>query len=369
MLEPCLRSTVPFVDEVIMTEGLIEGVDPQGLPEHGDISWLAEPSSWLPERIHISSHEASQMMTPWSSIAAACNWILHKAQALEIDWLLLIDADQELHSGERLRDWLAAIPDNYAAPFRRSEQNGIQAAAPWQLVNPRLIRRYVAGCYIVETIDGHTRSLVPPGEIPLWPAGQAPWTSHHPERRPPWRRGNRLGAVEALTDRQTVEGLQPFALCSILAPVSETATETTAGDAGLPAWYCPGCGTRYQAAGTCANGHPPLELLLDPEMDASGAGGTADAEPTDAAPQTAAEPEATPADLTAPDSPQETVAEPPPEPPVEPTVSTDDEPAVAAADTPTEPEPVAEPVAGVEPTRLEQIKNLLSQAGDLLAQL
>ena len=198
MLEPCLRSTAGHVDEVIIAEGLIEGVPDLGLGAHTDLGWLAEPSDYLPDRIHISSHAADAGLIPWPTFSASCTWILGKARQLDCEWLLFIDADQELHNGDRLHDWLPT-DDAIAAPIRRSEPTGLQMTCPWHLVHVPSIARYVSGCSVVETPTGDTIDLVPPGPLDPWPPG-SPWISHHPDRRPPWRRGLRLGQYETILE-------------------------------------------------------------------------------------------------------------------------------------------------------------------------
>ena len=138
---------------------------------------------------------------------------------------------------------------------------------------------------------------------------------------------------------------------------------------GPPAWYCPGCGERHFGAGTCANGHDPLTLILDPDVEApvdapapdTGSVGT-DPETTgandgaeaEAPPATEPEPEASP--------PPEAAQEPQAEAPTE-VVDPSPEPAAA------EPEPEAAVAESVEPSTLEKAKDHVRQAFDLLAQL
>ena len=213
VLEPCLRSVVPWVDEVIVAEGLIEGVPDLGLGSHTDLAWLADPSDFLPDRIHISSRGGGRDnvgQTPWPTLSAACTWILKKAQSLDCDWLLYIDADQELHNGPALRDWLG-FWGNMPAPIRRCEPSGAQMCVPWQLIPTGLFARYVAGCYLLETRDGRTVNLVPPGPRDPWPLS-APWISHHPERRPPWRRSQRLGSFETILEPPPLQTSDPSSI-------------------------------------------------------------------------------------------------------------------------------------------------------------
>lgn len=207
VLEPCLRSTAPWVDEIIIAEGLIEGVPDLGLGMHSDLAWLAEPSDFLPDHVHISSRagRSGTGYTPWPTLSKACTYLLDKARSLQIDWLLYVDADQELHNGEALRRHLEAWPGE-TYPLRRAEPDGRQMMVPWQAVRVEAFARYVSGCYIVERQDGSRVNLVPSTDTShhYW-LPSAPWLSHHPERRPPWRRHQRLGSLEAVLEPPPVD--------------------------------------------------------------------------------------------------------------------------------------------------------------------
>ena len=199
-LEACLRSVTPWVDRTIVAEGRIDGVPDLGLGDHSDLRWLADPSDFLPERIEISSHGAWPGQAPWPTLSAACTWILQTAARHGVDWLLYIDADQELHNGHHLKEVLGyATADTF--PIRRAEPTGIQMECPWQLIRVAAFTRYLAGCYIVETTGGKKRNLVPDSLDPHhFHHPGFPWISHHPERRPPWRRQQRLGEFETLLE-------------------------------------------------------------------------------------------------------------------------------------------------------------------------
>lgn len=218
MLEPCLRSTAPYVDEIIIAEGLIEGVPDLGLGLHSDLAWLAEPSDFLPDRIHIASRagRSGEGVTPWPTLSSACTYILNKARELDCDWLLYVDADQELHNGQQLRSWL-----NYGGPvypIRRVEPDGTQRRCPWQMIRVADFRRYLAGCYVLEDSEGRTLDLVPPDQgafgNEVFSSEFEPWISHHPERRPPWRRGQRLGAFETILEPPPVDRIRADVLAS-----------------------------------------------------------------------------------------------------------------------------------------------------------
>lgn len=165
-----------------------------------------------------------------------------------------------------------------------------------------------------------------------------------------------------------------------------------------PAWYCPGCGERYFGPGTCANNHPPLDLLKDPAVTAAdptaaetaandpvaaipdAAGETtgevalSEAEPTDATEETAVAPVEQAASPAAP--PSVTPAEAAPAEPNTETAPVDEaaappaveEAAPAAVEAPAPVEPVA-PTAAEQSSLVDQARKLVQQAADLLAQL
>jgi hypothetical protein len=254
-LEACLRSTAPYVDELIIADGLIQGVDPGGLPAFSDLSWLAE-ADYLPARVPISTKE-------WRSLSAACTWILHQAKALDCDWLLYVDGDQELHNGAELRSWIAGWSKSTtpAVPIFRAD-NGRRRPVPWQLVRVAAIERYLAGCFVVELTGGPgplgpgALSLVPLDGRELPDPQGAPWLSHHPERRPPERYPHRLGELETVLEPPPL-GTPSLQLAGVLA-YSPAMTEKQNKDAP---YYCDQCGTRYEAAGICSNNHPPAEVV------------------------------------------------------------------------------------------------------------
>lgn len=260
-LEACLRSTVPHVDEVILADGLIDGVPDLGLPWHSDLAWLADPSDFLPDHMAISSKSSLPGERPWPTLSAACNWLLGKARALDCDWLLIVDADQELHNGDALRAWLDSY-DGDALPITRQEKN-VRMLVPWQCIRVAAFTRYIAGTYILEHADGRTVNLVPDEGTAQHYLPSAPWISHHPERRPPWRRAQRLGQYETVLEPPPpAVALQARSLVLESPSMDEAAKPV----ASAPAYYCPGCGSRYFAPGVCANGHPSQEVLLDPDM-------------------------------------------------------------------------------------------------------
>jgi hypothetical protein len=189
MMEACLRSTAGIIDELIIADGLVQGIDPGGYPFLSDLSWLQD-ANYLPRSVPISAKE-------WRNLSSMCTWILHKAKQLDCDWLLYIDSDMELHNGDNLREWLAAYTGD-AFPITRVD-NGLRHACPWHLIRVSAFSRYVAGCFIVEHERFGECTLVPDGMPELAPES-APWISHHPERRPPGRHEIRFGYMETILE-------------------------------------------------------------------------------------------------------------------------------------------------------------------------
>lgn len=203
-LEACLRSTAGYVDHVLIADGLIDGVPSGGLPELSDLSWL-QGADWLPEsrgnrrESPLSDRDPWISAHRWPTLSAACSWLLDRARYARADWLLFIDGDQELHGAEYLHEWLASWEGD-AFPIQRVDGPGVPNVCPWQCVRVSAFRRYVSGCYVLERTNGELANLVPQTSerLPLYE--RRPWISHHPERRPQWRQGQRLGSLETILE-------------------------------------------------------------------------------------------------------------------------------------------------------------------------
>ncbi len=259
LLERCIRSTAPYVDHLLIAEGIIDGIPDLGLAPHSDLAWMAEPSDFLPAEIPISSKAAWPGQAPWPTLSSKCNWLLGEARRRDCEWLLILDADEELHNGDRLRAWLDSWPVDLAAfPISRKDGKSVKRA-PWHLLRVPLVKRYVHGVGYVELADGTVAWLVDEHSHDVPDLKRAPWLSHHPELRPPWRRGLRLGEWETRLEPQpSAPALQLPRLGAYSPAVNATGTS--------PRWYCPGCGRRYNAPGICAEFHPPTELEEDPGL-------------------------------------------------------------------------------------------------------
>lgn len=296
-LEPCLKSIAPFVDEIVIADGLLDGIDPQGLPSFSNLAWLdGEDVEWLPPRMPMASRE-------WQTQSQQRTWILHQAKKLECEWLFFIDADEELHQGERLRMWLDQYGDDaFPMPFL----NGNWQRAPFKLLRVSAWWQFKCAGMFCEHRDGNTYPLLSSSEATNHqpPGALSPWLSHHPERRTPERNGIRLGELEmklesrpaVVTDR--LWGLQE----------PRRVVEVHLMDPGEPTWFCDQCGKRYFGPGVCLNSHPPAELKLvnDPNAPVSAA-----------APAAAAAPDTSPVEVSPP-APPEMVTTPPVEEPAAP---------------------------------------------------
>lgn len=365
-LEAALRSTAGVVDEVLIADGLIDGVPDLGLSYLSDLSWLQD-ADYLPERVPISAKR-------WASLSAACTWLLTTAKQLDVDWLLYIDADQELHNGEHLRPYLESWGGD-AFPIPRQDQR--RHLCPWQCVRVSAFTRYVAGCFILETTSGEQVSLVPPGgpDESLFEFERMPWISHHPNRRPPWRRKQRLGQLETI-----LEPPPPVEAIRLPSLIVSRLVEGSPGQAGPPAWYCDQCGARYYGPGTCSNQHAPRELQADDTTPGAAAADTSSettSEPADTTGNSTTTVEITeaPEGVTVTPAPEESGAPATSDPAASEVPDTATPPPVAesspaaaqpepAPDAPVAPAPDA-PLAEAE-TAAAEAHSLLSQAVDIL---
>lgn len=199
-----LASVAEVADVLIIADGPIAGVERHGWPIFSELDWIDE--------LDCSRRIIVERAT-WSTQAAKRNRLLWLAQIRSADWLVQIDADEELHAGDWLRPWLEQCRwlGTYPIPFEY--EPGRWIAAPWKCLHVPTWRRIVAqGCY-VEHANGITYSLLtptgaPPGRL-LASLEQSrrtlPHLTHHPELRPAGRDRIRLGELENTLEPPLVE--------------------------------------------------------------------------------------------------------------------------------------------------------------------
>lgn len=165
-LQNALASVALVVDELVVVDGLIDGVDPQGLPWY---SPLADLTFWTPN-VEVGL---------WRSQAAKRTRTLQMAQSLACEWLLVLDADEEFHQGEitPLAQLLAEAPISYPAVWLHVPGHGIST----RLLRTCRFRRYLTGAHTLEDHEGATVAL---SEENSWPGHGGPWIEHSPQLRP-----------------------------------------------------------------------------------------------------------------------------------------------------------------------------------------
>lgn len=210
-LEAAIASVVDHVDGVYVVDGVIDGATTSPYPIRGSDE----------EELRALELRYGDQLTivrcgrPWDSQAAKGNAMLELARGhgrgADDPFVLVLDADEELHNGEKLRSYLGETRLNgytwhqwrfpvYPIPFE---------VAPGQVVRAcfKLLRahvwEYVARWSFAQTRPGESAvpyflgaEQVPVEEVELAKLG--PWLSHHPERRPAGRADIRLSEVEAI---------------------------------------------------------------------------------------------------------------------------------------------------------------------------
>lgn len=183
------RSLAGCVDEIAVADGLIDGVDPEGLPWYSPLADLRAVSGHVETRL-------------WRSQAEMRQWTLEEAGRLSCDWLIVVDADEQLHDGTMLRGYLDTVAGAPAAPLPvgctvtpggRLDGGPLVQARCWQ--RWRLLQveewRYAYGATVFEDTSGRTVELDSAGYGSDVPPG-VPYLTHHPELRPERRQRIRL---------------------------------------------------------------------------------------------------------------------------------------------------------------------------------
>ena len=158
-LDNAIASVRGHVDEVIVVDGLIDGV--------------------LPER-----------KGEWRSQAAKRTATLMEARNRGCDWLLVIDADEQLHRGELL----GLLLDTDAPAVALPTDDGLVSSV--RLLRTSYWRCYLVGAHTLQAFDGRVYQL-PRHQLTEKPSIEpvGPWIEHRPDLRPSWRQQFRLGAL------------------------------------------------------------------------------------------------------------------------------------------------------------------------------
>lgn len=194
---PALRNAVAsvygHVDEIVIVDGIIAGIDPQGLPPYDDPgdaeeTDMNEMRREFGARVHVCAFQAQ---------AAKRTKLLRYCQRdyYNCDWLLVIDADEQLNNGEQLREWLGRHDERLPSISLPTDDGFILSV---RLLHVASWRRYVVGAHTLEDKQGRLVQLMR-RQLQTRPPG--PWVEHWPELRPEPRRAIRLGALAATLEQ------------------------------------------------------------------------------------------------------------------------------------------------------------------------
>lgn len=199
-----LRSVQPLKpDVIIVADGWTKGmIPPAGL----ELDALAKRAERLRILEAAGTPPLRYLAIPiWRSQSEKRTVILEEARAGGCDWLLQIDADEQLHNGELLRPMLEKAPawaSCFPVPFEWAP--GEWYGTLWKCVRVAAWRRWVAACDLLETMAGDVYQVVTPDNRAPHAAELAdadlrrglPWISHHADERPAGRRQIRVGELE-----------------------------------------------------------------------------------------------------------------------------------------------------------------------------
>lgn len=250
-----LRSVRPYVDRIVLADGLIDGIDTE-LPALSDPLELDA----LQTRFAIDAVASHR----WRSQSQQRQWTLEAAKAHRCDWLLAIDADEQLCNGDALRPWLEVWKwDAFPLPFYFTDTEAAQPAA-FKCLHVPDWNRYVVQGSILENRRGE---VVQVHGQNLWHQAKEsgmPYLIHRPELRSEQRQRIRLSEheVELEPYPENVKAwLEPVYAPALLSPDAELVCSLEqAARLGVPVWYCPGCGRRYAGPGSCSRQHERIGL-------------------------------------------------------------------------------------------------------------
>ena len=254
-LENAIRSIHDVVDEIVVADGLIDGMEADGIPPFSDRDKLTR----LARRYSMTFHQQR-----WRTQSQQRQWTLDMARGLECDWLLAIDADEELRNRSALRAWLEVWRfDAFPIPFYFTDEHAAHPAAFKCLHVPDWVR-YIAQGSILENASG---DVVQVNGQNLWVGARdagMPYLVHRPELRPPERRHIRLSEHEVALEpypENVKAWVEPVYAPALLAPEGLLVDSLIhARDLGVPVWYCPACGRRYGGPGSCSHQHETAGL-------------------------------------------------------------------------------------------------------------
>ena len=252
-LDNCLQSIRGVVDELIIVDGLIDGVQADGLPPLTDQDRL-----WKLVEVHGGSFEQAR----WRSQSAQRNVTLRYAKQRECDWLLAIDADEQLCNGHNLKPWLDVWGwDAFPLPFYF---NDVQEACPagFKLLHVPFWTRYACQGSMLENTAGEVVQVI--GQT-WWSRAKEmrmPYLVHRPELRSPERQSIRLSELECALEPvpDNVKAWREPVYAPRLIAGEGLLSQDQAALLGLPVWYCPGCDRRYAGPGMCRFEHAPIGL-------------------------------------------------------------------------------------------------------------
>lgn len=141
----------------------------------------------------------------WRSQSEKRTVLLDEARICDCDWLLQIDADEQLHNGELLRPMLEHVDERFGVfpvPFEYAP--GEWYGTLWKCVRVAAWRRWLAASDLLEDWNGDAWQVVTDGNRAPHAAELVdadlrrglPWISHHADERPAGRRAIRLGDLE-----------------------------------------------------------------------------------------------------------------------------------------------------------------------------
>ena len=253
-LDNCIASIRHVVDEIVIADGLIDGIEADGLPP------LSAPHI---AQLYGSGAVRSFESQRWPTQSAMRTWTLEQARSLGCDWLLAIDADEELRNADALRPWLEVWRfDAFPLPFYFTDVHAAHPAA-FKCLHVPDWRRFVAQGSILENQAGENVAV---NGQNMWVGAREagmPYLVHRPELRPLERQSIRLSEREVALEpypENVKAWLEPVYAPALLSADGAIASMEEAARCGMPIWYCGGCGRRYAGPGNCTTEHAPLSL-------------------------------------------------------------------------------------------------------------